>query len=93
MAVLSEVIYGLQANPENAALLSDLEEHIQDLDPIARREVALFRKSYSQISRIPPEEYVAYDVLINDAQSVWEKAKNENDFQAFAPYLEKNRRL
>lgn len=89
MAVLSEVIYGLQANPENAALLSDLEEHIQDLDPIARREVALFRKSYSQISRIPPEEYVAYDVLINDAQSVWEKAKNENDFQAFAPYLEK----
>ena len=54
MAVLSEVIYGLQANPENAALLSDLEEHIQDLDPIAPPGGrALFRKSYNRIPNSP----------------------------------------
>ena len=43
--------------------------------------------SYSK--KVPADEYVAYSVLLNDAQSIWEKAKNQNDFQMFAPYLEK----
>jgi len=51
--------------------------------------VEVLRKQYDQIHRIPAEEYVEYNVLVNDAQSVWEKAKNENDFDSFAPYLEK----
>ena len=28
-------------------------------------------------------------MVVNEAETVWEKAKNENDFAAFAPYLEK----
>ena len=89
MAVLSETMYGLSANPENESILTYLEAHLQELDPVNRRKVELFRKSYNQISRIPPQEYVAYDVLLNDAQAVWEDAKNGDDFESFAPYLEK----
>ena len=54
-----------------------------------RRKVELFRKSYNQISKIPPQEYIEYDVLLNDAQAVWEQAKKTDDFALFAPYLEK----
>ena len=89
MAMLSETVYALNANPENEALLSYLEAHLQELDPVDRRKVELFRKSYNQISKIPPQEYIEYDVLLNDAQAVWEQAKNTDDFALFAPYLEK----
>ncbi len=85
MAMLSETVYALNADPENEALLSYLEAHLQELDPVDRRKVELFRKSYNQISKIPPQEYIEYDVLLNDAQAVWEQAKNTDDFALFAP--------
>ena len=34
------------------------------------------------------EEYIAYQRLVNEAESVWHKAKNENDYAAFAPYID-----
>ena len=89
MGILSKVTYDLIANESNAELLSVLESDLDTLDPQIRRETELLRKQYDQLHRIPADEYVAYSVLINDAQAAWEKAKSENDFPAFAPYLEK----
>ena len=89
MEVMSQITYDLIANPENGELLAYLEAHGQELDAQARREVEVIRKSYDQLHRIPAEEYVAYSVLINDAENAWHKAKNADDFAAFAPYLEK----
>ena len=88
MGVLSRITYDLMADPGNAELLAALEADPEKLDPQTRREAEVFRKQYDQLHRIPAEEYVAYSVLLNDAQAVWEKAKNENDFASFAPYLE-----
>ena len=89
MEVMSQITYDLLVNDENNELLSYLEAHADELDAQTKREVEVLRKSYDQIHRIPAEEYVAYSVLINDAESVWHKAKPEDDFDAFAPYLEK----
>lgn len=89
LGVLSDMYYALIADPKNEAILSALEAGADELDPQARRETELVRRQCRQISRIPQEEYVAYTQLLNQAQEVWEKAKNENDFPAFAPYLEK----
>lgn len=89
MEIMSQITYDLLANPENGELLSYLEAHAGELDAQARREVEVIRKDYDQIHRIPAEEYVAYSVLLNDAQNVWQKAKNSDDFASFAPYLEK----
>ena len=89
MAILSSVSYGHLTNPENEKLYDYLEEHCGELDEKARREVQLGRRIYEQYSRIPADEYVNYQVLINDAQSAWEKAKNTDDFELFRPYLEK----
>ena len=73
MAILSSVSYGHLTNPENEKLYDYLEEHCGELDEKARREVQLGRRIYEQYSRIPADEYVNYQVLINDAQSAWEK--------------------
>ena len=87
--VLSEVMYDLIANPENGELLSYLKEHREELDEMAQREVEVMEKNFLRMNRIPAEEYVEYNVLLNDAQAAWEKAKNTSDFECFRPYLEK----
>lgn len=89
MEILSKVIYDLTSNPENGELLSFLEEHIEELTPQVRREAEVIRKEYDRINKIPADEYVEYSVLMNEAQNIWAKAKNANDYSAFAPTLEK----
>ena len=88
MAVMSQITYDLETKPENKELLTFLEAHAEELTAQQKREVEVMRKSLDQMNKIPAEEYVAYSVLMNEAQSVWEKAKNENDFASFAPYLQ-----
>ena len=89
MAVMSQITYDLETNPENGELFDYLQAHADELTPIQRRQLEVLRKSYDQMHKIPAEEYVAYSVLMNEAQGVWEKAKNEDDFASFSPYLEK----
>ena len=88
MAVLSNVIYELAASAETRALIDYLTEHADELDPQHRRQVEIRKKGCDQLIRIPQEEYVAYNVLLNSAEGIWRVAKQENDFAAFAPTLE-----
>ena len=88
MATLSEITYNLETSPEVGEMLAFLEAHPDELNAVQKRQIEVLRKSYDETKKIPAEEWIAYSVLLNDAQAVWEKAKNENDFAAFAPYLE-----
>lgn len=89
MGIMSQITYDLDTDPKKGEMLTYLEAHTDELTDQQKREVEVLRKGFDQMKKIPAEEYVAYSVLMNDAQSAWEKAKNENDFDAFAPYLEK----
>ncbi len=89
MEVMTQLSYDLMIKPENGDLLAYLEANREALDAQTRREVEVLRKGYDQIHRIPAEEYVAYSILLNEAQSLWQRAKNEDDFDLFAPCLEK----
>jgi len=89
MAILSEITYNLETAPEVEDMLVFLEAHTEELTALQKRQVEVLRKSYDETRKVPAEECIAYSVLLNDAQAIWEKAKNENDFNAFAPYLEK----
>ena len=87
--IMSEITYKLSTDPENEELLSYLEAHIKELDAQTRREVEVLRKRFNQTKLIPAEEYITYSVLQYNARAVWVKAKMENDYAAFAPYIEK----
>jgi len=63
MEILSEITYSLIANEENAKLYDFLKDRDQELDPQTLRELEVLRKSYDQLHRIPPQEYVAYSVF------------------------------
>lgn len=89
VATLSEITYNLETSPEVGLMLDYLEAHPDELNAVQKRQIEVLRKSYDETRKIPAEESIAYSVLLNDAQAIWEKAKNENDFESFAPYLEK----
>ena len=88
MGILTQITYDLSADPKNTEILDILEANATELDSQTRREVEVARKGYDQIRRIPAEEYVAYSVMLNEAEAVWETAKNTNDFGLFAPFLQ-----
>ena len=89
MEILSKVTYELTTADQNKELFDFLSANADQLDAQTIREVEVLKKSYDQTHKIPAEEYIAYSILMNDAQNIWQKAKNEDDFASFAPYLEK----
>lgn len=89
MEVLSEFLYKLEADPEIENWVTYLEQQIDTLTPIQRRKVEVIRKNYDRMHRIPAEEYIEFTVLQNEAQVAWQKAKEEDRFDLFEPYLEK----
>lgn len=95
--MLSEESYKLSTGDEMRTLLSKLKENAQALDEITRREVEELSESFEKLEKIPMEEYVQYSMDVGAASQAWREAKNNNDFAAFAPHLEKllvfNRKL
>jgi len=88
MALLSNVVYELSASADTRELLDYLNGHAGELDETLRRRVEIRKRDCEQLTRIPQEEYVAYNVLLNKAEGIWRVAKQNNDFAAFAPVLE-----
>ena len=89
MEYLSREQYTAFASEKTGELLRELSERKAELSPRDARRVEFLKRDYDHMKAIPQDEYVAYDVLVSEAQNVWVKAKQENDFASFAPYLEK----
>ena len=89
LAILSEEAYKLSAGEETGALLDFLHENEAEFTPEQKRMVEILRKDFVETRAIPMEEYVAYERLTNEAEDVWHRAKIENDYAAFAPYIDR----
>ena len=89
MEILSGITYKLETDEQIGQWLACLDAHREELDPVRLRQMEVIRKNYQQTRKFPQEEYVEFTVLQSEAQNVWQKAKNEDDFSSFAPYLEK----
>ena len=89
MKVLSEVVYNLETGEDTVTLLKALKEREAELDEVSAREVRELLRSYEKTSRIPMDEYLAYAVLLNEADAVWHEAKEKSDWKRFEPYLKK----
>ena len=89
LGTLSGIEYDITTAPRVKAAIAYLVAHRDELDDQRRREITEYNRSNEYISSIPKEEYTAYSELVSAAEAVWHKAKQENDFAAFEPYLEK----
>ncbi len=89
MAILSEASYQISTCKETEELLDTLWNQKDELTEAHRRMVFLLRKSLVELRKIPMDEYVAYQRLINESEDVWHRAKANNDYASFAPYIDK----
>lgn len=91
VGALSAESFKLAVSDEMGELIARLKEpDIYDgLSRIDRRLVDETAKEYERNRRIPPQLYQEYVVLTSQAEAFWEKAKAENDYAGFRPYLER----
>lgn len=59
------------------------------LSPEQQAAVKLWRRDYKIDTALPRAFVEDFARKTSEAQQVWRKARKENDFEAFAPYLEK----
>ena len=88
LSVLSAAQYELFINPETDEMLTCLEANKDQLTFAQNRQTELLRRDYRKMCCVPQDEYVAFEKLINKAETVWHNAKENNDFASFAPYIE-----
>lgn len=89
LSELSGFSYQVFANPETEELLTALKEHQAELDELQRRQTDLLKRDYDMMYKVPQAEYTAFSKLVNEAENVWQTAKRNNDYPAFAPYIQK----
>ncbi len=88
LSILSEESYKLSTGEETVSLLEFLDEHKSELPEKEARAVFLALKDIRDMQKIPIEEYVAYQNLMVEADDVWHRAKENDDFESFRPVLE-----
>jgi len=89
LGILSSMRYEMLINSETEKLLQFLKEHNSELTAQQARETEVLIREYEKTSKIPQEEFVQFQILINEAQDIWRKAKTENNFPLFAPYIQR----
>lgn len=84
---LSSEVNNLMINSKSKDMLDYLSLHKEELSKIDQRQVELLLRNYERVSKIPVELLSKYEGLKIKAQNVWVEAKENNDFNLFAPYL------
>ena len=74
-----------------AAYIANLSspEAQQIISEITKKLIEECKKEYDYKRKIPAEEYKEYTILLSQAETVWEEAREKSDFALFKPYLEK----
>jgi carboxypeptidase Taq len=87
IGMLSTEVFRMSTSEEMAAYIAILSG--KELSDITRKTLNECRKDYERNKKIPVEEYKEYVILQSKAESVWEEARANSDFELFRPYLEK----
>lgn len=89
VGILSDEYFNSFINPEVKALLEQLETK-EEQDTLTIEEKAIvreLRRAYEELETVPSNEYSAYSELTMKSSVIWAKAREEDDFEAFAPVL------
>ncbi|MBE6641500.1 MAG: carboxypeptidase M32 [Ruminococcaceae bacterium] len=89
LSVLSEESYLLSTGKETVELLEFLDDHKKELSEKDARSVYLALKDIREMQKIPMDEYIEYQEVLVEADDVWHRAKEENNFAMFFPCLVK----
>ncbi|RDI43043.1 carboxypeptidase M32 [Falsibacillus pallidus] len=89
IGMLSSEAFAMSVSEEMAAYIAKLSPQENELNEVTKKTLHEIKSDYDRNKKIPAAEFQEYIVLCSKAESVWEKAKEEADFELFRPYLEK----
>lgn len=91
VGTLSNEIYAITTGKTIADALTELSkpEVNATLSFNEKAIVKKMKKDADYMAKIPQDEYAAYSELLAKAGSIWARAKENNDFNAYAPTLQK----
>jgi len=87
-SILAGETHALMTSEDTGKLVKELQA-AEGLEEKDRRNVEIFAREYKKLTCIPAKEVMEYTKLRAEAEQIWIKAKTDNDFKLFAPYLEK----
>ncbi|HWE14537.1 MAG TPA: carboxypeptidase M32 [Solirubrobacteraceae bacterium] len=95
LATLTRISHELFIDDETGRLLDGAAQELAGADPDSddARLVALVRRQWDKGRRVPPELAAGMTHAASLGQEAWIAARKASDFQAFAPYLERNLEL
>lgn len=93
---LSAAYQGIMTDERVKELLEECEKEMKqegaaDADDfqVERAVIREAKEEVEQLNCIPPDEYRAFRELVSESTRTWAKARADQDFDAFAPTLEK----
>jgi len=89
MGIISGEMFRMNTSKEYQDIIYGLFAKLSELDDPTQREIKKAKKELDKIIKIPEEDFVEYNKLINLSQKVWEDAKENNDWKSFQGNLEK----
>lgn len=91
MGTLGRISHEKFTSPEVGKLLEELLISTAQLDPDSddARLVKVTQREYEKLVKVPPSLIVEFAQVTTMAHQVWQKARAENNFSMFQPWLEK----
>lgn len=87
MGFVSGEMFAMVISPQMKNFLDELTPNLDKVDEITAAMYRVCKRNYDKNANIPVEKIVAFKELTAKSHNVWEKARKENDFATFAPYL------
>lgn len=87
IGILSGEMFQLQTSDQMRDLIQQLLETGDKLTKIDLKAIEESERIYKQSKKIPQDLFETYVTLTAEAESIWEVAKQERDWEKFAPYL------
>lgn len=82
-------LFELQTSKEYGVLLNDVikSKDFKSLEEPEQRYIENLLRHYNKSKNVPADFFMKYAELKNQANVVWKKAKENNDYESFKPYL------
>jgi carboxypeptidase Taq len=88
LGYLSTEAYKLQTSDKMREYIEYFSS-LEGLDKVTSSMIERLKKQYDQTKKIPEDRYREYVMLTSEAESKWEEAKTNSDFEMFKPYLQR----
>lgn len=89
MAILEQEDHDLLCTSRIGSTLERLSRCSDRLDPTTLAQVRILKRDRDRLVNVSSEDKAAFTRLTNETDSVWRRAKLNNDWDSFEPYLDR----